>query len=240
MAIYVALFAAAGAMAWLIKRYDLYDREPWFVSTPVMVAGAAAMAALGPAEDAAIQLIGRGQPSIPHIALVAASFEESARLLIVLGVAVVAPRYFNDPMDGLIYGSLVGLGMALEEAIHWTAIGGGTFASVLPVEIVRLFGHVLMGGITGFGVGLMHRHGGGRAWIPVSIGCLLAGTSLHYAWDYVALASALSVDASWAVVASMGLMLAALAGYGLLIVIGSAWSRQRFAPGSSARVWRRS
>lgn len=239
MGLHAALVAAAAALAWLVLRYDLYDREPWFVSLPVIAAGAAAMAALGPAEDVAIQAIGHGRPTVAQIALVAAAFEEGARLAIVLAVAAFARRYFNDPMDGLIYGSLVGLGMALEEAIHWSAVGGGTFASTLPVEIVRLFGHVLMGGITGFGVGMMHRHGAGRGWVPVSLGCLLAGTALHFLWDAVALASAGRVDVTWPAAASLALMITALGAYGLLVVVGSAWSRQRFAPDSPQRVWRR-
>jgi protease PrsW len=237
--LYAALTVAGLVAARLVYRYDLYDREPWYVSLAVVIAGGVAMRGLGSLEDAAIHAIGDGTPTTAQIALVAASFEESVRLLIVLTVALAAPRYFNDPMDGLIYGSMVGIGMAVEETIHWTATGTSV-AAAIPVELVRLFGHVLMGGITGFGIGLMRRHGAGSSWIPTAVACLAAGTALHFTWDYIALVSATRVgDTSWPVFVSIGLMLAGMLGYASLVVLGSRWSREQFAPTSRVRVWRR-
>jgi RsiW-degrading membrane proteinase PrsW (M82 family) len=236
----IAIVACAAVAAALIYRYDLYDREPWYVVGAVMLAGAVVMAWLGGVEDDVIRWVGGGQPSTARIALVAAGLEEISRLAIVLAFAFLAPRYFNDPMDGLVYGSVVGLGMALEESMAVLAReAGAPVAPLLSGEIVRLFAHLIMGGITGFGIGMIRRHGGGRPWIPIAAGCLLVGTLIHFLWDYVALVSATQVGAErWAVPASVAVMVASIVVFGLLVVAGSRQSRAVFAPESAARVWR--
>ena len=92
MVLYVALAVSAIVAARLVYRYDLYDREPWFVIAVVAAAGAVAMRLLGDVEDQAIELLAGRHPTAGHIAFVAAAFEESARLLIVLALAWIAPK----------------------------------------------------------------------------------------------------------------------------------------------------
>jgi RsiW-degrading membrane proteinase PrsW (M82 family) len=240
MLLAIALAASAGVAARLVYRYDLYDREPWPLLAAVAAAGAAAMALLGPAEDQAIQLVGGGRPSVAHIAGVAAAYEELARLAIVLALAVAAPRYFNDPMDGLVYGSTAGIGMAIEETTVYVAReAAGPLSLALPVELVRLFGHVVMGGITGFGVGMFRRHPAGHTWIAVAAGCVAGGIGIHFLWDYVALTGVISGDSGGTAAASIGLLVVTVALYAALVVAGSRSSRRKFAPDSQERVWRR-
>jgi RsiW-degrading membrane proteinase PrsW (M82 family) len=230
MLLAVALVVAAALAARLVRRYDLYDREPWWVITLVIAAGAAAMWGLGAAEDRVIRLVGRGQPSAADIAMVAAVLEELARLAIVIAVALLLPRHFNDPMDGLIYGSTAGIGMALEETtVYLAREAGAPLAATLPVELVRLFAHIVMGGIAGFGVGLLERHAPDRPWMPLALGCLAAAVAIHFGWDYLALTSAMHGDAPWIVAAIIALLLATMAIYGALVVAGSRSSRERFA-----------
>ena len=38
---------------------------------------------------------------------------------LVVALALLIPSQFNDPMDGIIYGSLIGLGMAVLESIDY-------------------------------------------------------------------------------------------------------------------------
>jgi len=111
---------------------------------------------------------------------------------------------------------------------------------VLPVELVRLFGHLIMGGITGFGVGMIHRHPPGRSWIPIAVACLGTGITIHFLWDLAALRSAMSGGiATGPIAASIALIVSSTVLYGALVVAGSNWSRAVFAPGSPDRVWRR-
>jgi len=241
MLLYAALLLAALAAVRLVYRYDLYDREPWPLLAAVIGTGAIVMAIAGPLEDRVIQLTGGGQPGAAGIALVAAVMEEIFRLAIVVALAFLVPRHFNDPMDGLIYGSAIGIGMALEETTVYLSRAAGTApAETFSIELVRLFGHLLMGGITGFGVGMMHRHPPGRSWIWIAAACLAGGITIHFLWDYAALVSAMSGGtAEWPVPASVVLMAATMSLYGLLVTTGSNTSRAVFAPGSSDRVWRR-
>jgi RsiW-degrading membrane proteinase PrsW (M82 family) len=235
-----ALVVSAAVAARLVYRYDLYDREPWPIMAAVVAAGAAAMFLLGGAEDLAIQVVGRGQPSAADIAAVAAVMEELARLAIVVALAVFVPRHFNDPMDGLIYGSTVGIGMAIEETTIYLAREAAAPAAVtFSVELVRLFGHIVMGGITGFGVGMLHHHPAGRSWIWIASACLTTGVGIHFLWDYLALSSVMHGDTGATTAAIIALLAASMAIYGGLVVAGSHASRRKFAPDSDARVWRR-
>lgn len=77
-----------------------------------------------------------------------------AALLVVIGLATLVPRQFNDPMDGIIYGSLIGVGMAIDESVFFLGLGADPAAPLPPAEIIRVTGHLVMGGITGFAIGM--------------------------------------------------------------------------------------
>jgi RsiW-degrading membrane proteinase PrsW (M82 family) len=234
---YAAYAACAAAAALLVYRYDLYDREPWYLLLATALAGAVVMHLAGGLEDAAIAAIAAGNTS-PYVpALIAASFEEASRLLVVVAVAVAVPRIFNDPMDGLVYGAMAGIGMALEEtwAIGWQAGA----ASLSPVEIVRLSGHLTMGGITGFGVGLINRPGGARRrWIlPLAV-CVVGSILLHFLWDVAAVAQDLSGGlARWPALAGSGVMLAGMGVFGALVAAGATMSHDTMAPTTDITRW---
>jgi RsiW-degrading membrane proteinase PrsW (M82 family) len=238
MLLFLALIASALVAVRLVSRYDLYDREPWYVTAAVVGLGAAAMAGAGPVEDQLILRVGGGRASPAHIAAVAAVVEELARFAIVLGLAWTVPRHFNDPIDGLIYGSSAGIGMALEETtVYLAREAGAPLSATLPVEMVRLFGHVVMGGITGFGLGMIHCRRTRRAWVAIAALCLVAGVTIHFLWDWVALLGV--IRAGWeqqAVLWSLALTIGSTGLYGFLVVAGSRASRAVFAPGGDAPV----
>ena len=231
MILYATLAVAAAIAARLVARYDLHDREPWPLIAAVILAGGAAMALAGPIEDSIIRRAGAGAPAVALIAAVAATVEELGRFGIVLALAWLVPRHFNDPIDGLIYGSSAGIGMALEETTAYLAADASApLAGTLAVEAVRLFGHVIMGGITGFGVGVMHHRRARRVWAALAVACLAGGVAIHFLWDYVALTNLMRAD--WdteATAASITLMLVAMAAYGGLVVAGGRASREIFA-----------
>ena len=150
MALYIALALCACLFALLVYRYDLYEREPWYMLVLAVALGYVAMRAAGFLELIALRYV----ETHVAIAAVAAFLEELSRFVMVVAIAVIFPRQFNDPMDGIVYGSMIGLGMAVEESFYLLGLLGTPSPLVLPVEIVRLLGHLVMAGILGFGVGL--------------------------------------------------------------------------------------
>jgi len=232
--LYLTLGICSLGGAALVYRYDLYDREPPAMLALTVGLGAGAMALAGRLEAASFARL--ETDSTATLALVGAGYEEALKLLVVALLALLA-RSFNDPMDGLIYGSMSGLGMALEEGVavlRAMPSGGGMLP---PEELVRLCGHLVMGGIGGFGVGCLFF----RGWkgMPGATGSFLSAVLLHFGWDVAALrAEAGTGLGGRESLLGAALMLAGLLLYGRLVVIGSRWSQQVFAPGLPQRLWR--
>jgi len=230
--LYGSVLLCAGLAALLVYRYDLHDREPWSALLLTAAAGALAMRAAERIE----RLVIARHPDDLTSAATAALVEELLRLGLVLSISRLFRGTFNDPMDGLVYGSLAGLGMGLDESFALLGLLRERSGSLLPVEVVRLLGHLVMGGITGFGVG-MARVGWPR-WGRWMAGTVAASLALHFAWDVVALG--LPPDAGAATVRSLlgaSVMLVGMLLYGGLVAVGSDASKQVFAPLSARTIW---
>jgi RsiW-degrading membrane proteinase PrsW (M82 family) len=227
--LYGTLVLCAIGAALLVYRYDLYDREPLRLLGLAAVLGAGAMALAGRSEQFTIERLGLEG----HFALaaMAALQEETLKLLAVVALAVFARRHFNDPMDGIIYGSMAGLGAALEEGVAMLRGRPPGGAWLPPEEIVRLCGHLVMGGIGGFGVGQVRlRRRGGVLALGLGFG---AAVCLHFGWDILALGGSLAPGAS---LFAAALMLGGFLLYGRLVAVASSWSQQVFSPGRVRRL----
>lgn len=183
--LYSALAACAVIVGWLVVRYDLHEREPLPLLAAAMLLGAGAMFAAGRLQVWALTAAHAGNWEIGNAshALLAGTTEELAKFAVVAAIALCCRRRFNEPVDGLIYGSFAGLGAALEESV--AVMSDSMPLAFLPMqEPVRLTGHLVMGGIGGFGVGLLVL----RARIGPSgvVLCLLGAIVLHTLWDVVA------------------------------------------------------
>jgi RsiW-degrading membrane proteinase PrsW (M82 family) len=232
MVLYVALGLCALLAALVVYRYDLYEREPWYMIVLAIALGAVGMRLTGAVELVALALVN----SNVAVAALAALHEEAARLLIVIGIAVFFPRQLNDPMDGIVYGSMVGLGMALEESVYLLGFVAEPDVLLLPVELVRLLGHLIMAGIAGFGIGLARTHVAG--WPSRLVRCVIVAFALHFFWDWLALSASDTSSLTWLqTLASIALMLFGIFFYGSLVVVGSRLSKQMFAPSSTAALW---
>ncbi len=144
-------------------------------------------------------------------------------------------------MDGIIYGSIVGLGMAVTESVYYMSLTAwppppeGPF--IPPTEIVRLCGHLVMGGITGFAVGMMRMEM--KRWFAVLLGCVSISMTMHFLWDWIAFDAAMrGAMLSWQTIIAAAMMLFGMVFYGVLVVIGSDWSRREFAPHSARSLWK--
>jgi RsiW-degrading membrane proteinase PrsW (M82 family) len=238
MLVYVTLVACALIVGGWIWRYDLYEREPWYMVVLAAALGFGVMRLVGAAEEGTIGALGVGGTSIGVIAAVAATHEELAKLAVVAAILIALPGQFNDPLDGILYGSIVGLGMAVEESIFYLGFVE-TANGVLPTgEMVRLLGHPIMGGIGGFALGMIPARR--RRWPVALAGGLVAAVGLHFLWNYVALRSASRGGPTvWTPVSSAALMASGMLVYGALVSVGARWSQRIFDSGQGGAPQRR-
>jgi RsiW-degrading membrane proteinase PrsW (M82 family) len=232
MPLYLAVALSAVLAALLVYRYDLYNREPVAMLALAAAAGAVTMHLVAGLELFTLGFF-RGDVAQSGIG---AFYEELSRLAVVGAIAVIFPKEFDDPMDGIIYGAVVGLGMGVEESFSLLNLMAEKNLLTLPVELVRLCGHLVMGGICGFGVGTARMRMAG--W-PRALGWSFAiAFALHFAWDFVALASpdgsTLSLVRTFL---AIGIMLGGMLVFGSMVHLGSRLSRGMFAPGSARRLW---
>lgn len=229
MLIYAAVGACAALLALLVYRYDMYEREPWYMLALTLAAGAAVSLGLGEAEDWVLGAFAAGGLPVARAA-VAASHEEAGKFLTVLALALLARRHFNDPMDGLIYGAFAGLGMAVEESVFYIEGAGPE----LRGEFVRLLLHTLWGGLSGFGLGMAWFRI--RYWRAKLSAGLLAAAGTHFAWDCIALNARRLAPHERHVPATIALMLLTLLLFGVAVAIANRCSREAFSPQSTGRL----
>lgn len=238
LALHASLLACVVGAGLLVRRYDLYEREPWWMLLLAAVAGYGAMAAMGVLEPATLDRFGPAPRPNAIVAIVAASHEEAARFVVVLLLALLIPRQVNDPMDGLVYGSLVGLGMALEESHFFVNLWHSPGPLPPASELVRFCGHLVMGGIAAAGVAPLALRM--RGALPRALAALAIAVALHFTWDLLAF-NAVGRERMGAAL-TLGAILTMLAGFvawGAIAVGLSSASRARFAPDDPRRLHRR-
>ncbi len=236
MVLYGSLAVCAVLAALLVYRYDMYEREPWYMILLAVALGWGAMWLIGFAEGWTLDRFGGAPRPDLLVAAVAATHEELIRLAVVILLAIVLPGQFNDPMDGIIYGSIIGVGMAIDESLFFLGLDPAAGPLLPRAEVIRVAGHLLMGGITGFAIGMARM--GLRGWPLALAGCLAVSMSLHFLWDAIALAArGVGAMTAWQTAGAVGLMGSGILFYGMLVVRGSAWSRQIFDPLSPRRLW---
>jgi RsiW-degrading membrane proteinase PrsW (M82 family) len=194
MLVYFTLFTCAVLMVLLVRRYDLYEKEPWYMVLVAVALGIGLMWVAGKTEDALLLHFEIDSTERATKAAIVTLVEETAKLLVVVVIALLFRRHFTDALDGLVYGTLGGLGMAIEESMMYLSLTPDKDAMTLGAEVVRLFAHALMGGLLGFAVGLtlrpppeshaMHRPNPHRVLLPVL--SVAAALIVHFCWDLIA------------------------------------------------------
>lgn len=231
MLLYATLLLCSLAIGAQVYRYDLYDREPPHAILLAMIGGAIGLHLAGLAQVAFMAWMGTaaGEHFNLWLALAAGTTEELAKIAVVAAVALARPRWFNDPLDGAIYGAFAGLGAAIYESV--VHIGWPSAEPFLPAsEPVRLMGHLVMGGIGGFGVGfvkVLHASRGERVggwwWLA---GCLLGAMALHFAWDVIAFDAAdKGRMLPWHTTGAVLLMIGGMVAFRMLVRKGAERSR---------------
>lgn len=175
--------------AGLVLLLDRRTREPWAPLCASFLWGAAA-AALVAAEvnDVLLATHGLGD-AVPK--LLGPAVEEIAKASALIVVLAVWPGELNDPLDGIVYGALAGLGFAATENLGYytlAALQGGAPGLTRALWLRGLLqglNHAAFTATAGAAVGWAHGMGARRPAATVVVGLALAILA-HAVWNAVA------------------------------------------------------
>jgi RsiW-degrading membrane proteinase PrsW (M82 family) len=165
----VAAAAPALFYSWLTLRLDRYEQEPRRVLIGAFAWGAIGAVVLAIILEvitgsALIFAIGDGAATIVSAVIAAPVIEESAKGVALLILTRRFGDEFDDLLDGLIYGALIGLGFAMTENILY--FGGeyldhgarGLGQLFIARVVINGFGHAVYTATTGAAIGWAREH----------------------------------------------------------------------------------
>jgi RsiW-degrading membrane proteinase PrsW (M82 family) len=187
----IAAAALLPPLGWagLVLLLDRRTREPWAPLCASFLWGAAA-AALVAAEvnDVLLATHGLGA-AVPK--LLGPAVEEIAKASALLVVLAVWPGELNDPLDGIVYGALAGLGFAATENLGYytlAALQGGAPGLTRALWLRGLLqglNHAAFTATVGAAVGWAHGMDARRPAAVVVVGLALA-ILVHAVWNAIA------------------------------------------------------
>ena len=193
----VILLAAglpAAAYAVVIVRLDRHRREPLPALAAAFVGGALlAAGAAGALNDAMLAwmggLVGAASARQATPVFVAPLLEEVAKAVVLVAVLRVWFAHFDNVLDGIVYGALVGLGFAMTENIGYftlAAVQGGPRGLVQGLYLRAVLEgliHPAFTAATGAGFGYVREaRSAPRRWAAGVIG-LGAAVVQHVVWN---------------------------------------------------------
>ncbi len=108
---------------WLVWRLDRYEKEPAHLLVAAFVWGAVPAVILSVILELAFETplaaLGSAYTQLISSSVITPPIEEAFKALALLGLARWARREFDGLLDGIIYGSIVGLGFAFTENIFY-------------------------------------------------------------------------------------------------------------------------
>lgn len=137
-------------LAWFMYTRDRYEPEPRRLIIKTFLLGAVLVVPVILAELLGSLLLPSSTDLLVlflHFLLVVALVEESSKYVAVR-VSVYGSREFNEPMDGLVYGSIAGLGFAAPENLLYVLSRGAALGIIRAILSVP--GHALWGSIIGY------------------------------------------------------------------------------------------
>jgi RsiW-degrading membrane proteinase PrsW (M82 family) len=180
-----------------IRWIDRWEPEPFGVLLFAFLWGAGVSIVVALTVDTAAQLVlatqgGPNSASDTLQAVVQAPIvEESAKGLGVLLIFLVARRYFDGPVDGIVYAATVAGGFAFTENIQYFGVqlsSEGRFdSSVAEIFFIRgllsPFAHVMFTSMTGLLIGIAARRGHRMLGVALFFVGLVPAILLHALWN---------------------------------------------------------
>lgn len=202
----VPLAAVLGTVLWV----DRWEPEPWQSLAVAFGWGASVSVlvalVLNSGAQTALLLVGVDDLRAGALTatFVAPVVEEGIKALGVLLIFLLWRRWFDGPVDGLVYAATVSAGFAFVENILYfgqavsesaaVADGGEAVAIVFVLRAVMSpFAHVLFTGAVGLALGWASRRSRG-AWVGAFVGGLVVAVGLHALWNG---AATLGTDSSF-------------------------------------------
>jgi RsiW-degrading membrane proteinase PrsW (M82 family) len=161
---------------------DRYEKEPLWLLTLAFLWGAGPAAILSATFElvANVPLSGLGGEALAanllSIGVAAPVIEESFKGIALIGLVIIFPREFDDVLDGIVYGAMIGFGFAFTENLvtYLVPVFDGQEAGIGLINLLLrtvLFGanHGFWTGITGASLGYarMSRSWMKRLLVPV-------------------------------------------------------------------------
>lgn len=194
-----ALFAALGTASVFLAAvvlgvwwFDRYDREPLPLVAAVFGWGVFAVPALVVSGSSVMLASMGGSPLGEGLASVAFYGPAVEELCKGLGILLVVrfSRHFDNPTDGLVYGTAVGLGFATTENLlagfsTASAFGGGAWLDSVVARTFLTAGiHAVCSAVLGAGFGFAVLTGRlVRRWLWI-FGAMLAAIAIHGGWNW--------------------------------------------------------
>lgn len=171
---------------------DRWEPEPWSLKLFALGWGAiisVAIALLASAASSAVLGSAAGYDVFMTVGQ-APIVEEIAKGLGVFLIFVIARRTFDGPVDGVVYGALVGAGFAFTENIQYFAISmiedgaAGATVTFFLRGLLSPFAHAMFTAATGVAIGAAaRRHGTVGAALGWGALGLLVAVALHMFWN---------------------------------------------------------
>ncbi len=188
LAVSTGLLTAVVAAVWW---FDRYDREPLHLVAWVFGWGALAAPVISVVCCSGLG-IGLGVGAIGLVGGLGPLVEESTKA-IGIGLVIALSREFDNPTDGVVYGTAAGLGFAATENMVYTVMGAhqstldGTLFVVLTRTALAAGIHAVssaaLGGCIGFAY-LAGRGGQRAAWLLTG---LAGAVAVHGGWNLMLL-----------------------------------------------------
>lgn len=151
----------AGLIYWV----DRYEKEPWWLLSAAFLWGAMPAAILALLFNFLFSLpayafFSEGAAEFTSAGFVAPVIEESVKAIALIMILIFRRNELDSPLDGIIYGAMVGMGFAMVENVlyYLTAFGEDGAAGWNSLVLIRgvIFGlnHALYTALTGLGIAL--------------------------------------------------------------------------------------
>ena len=161
---------------------DRYEKEPWPLLLAVFVWGAVpavALALIAEVQSREATLPAHNELSIWLAPLV----EEPLKALALIGVFLFFRYEFDNMLDGIIYGALIGFGFAMTENALYFYREGSALSSLLWLRVVLFgFNHAFYTSIVGVALGLIRynqRRWAGWIALPGALFLAIAFHAMH-------------------------------------------------------------
>ncbi|MFZ8757838.1 PrsW family intramembrane metalloprotease [Microbacterium sp. HMH0099] len=187
----LVLAAVPFAVVWFaVRLIDRWEPEPRRLLLFAALWGAVASVAFALGVDLVLQLTVGGLGAPVSSVIQAPIVEEVGKGLGLLLLYAAARRSFDGPVDGIVYGALIGAGFAFTENIQYFAIsfieGGAVQVSTTFFlrAILSPFAHVMFTSLIGFAFGLAARRSlSTGAALRYGLVGLLGAIVLHGLWN---------------------------------------------------------